>query len=103
MIAFEEQVSGWYTAVRKARDAEKLARAYAGLDEVAQTARVIRILPFSREAIALYLDTKKQHPRLGKMDLAIAAIALHNKATLMTRNRHDFVQIAGLTLEDWST
>ena len=31
VITFEEQVSGWYTAVRKARDAEKLARAYAGL------------------------------------------------------------------------
>ena len=99
VITFEEQVSGWYTAVRKARDAEKLARAYAGLDEVAQTARVIRILPFSREAIALYLDTKKQHPRLGKMDLAIA---LHNRATLVTRNRQDFEPIAGLTLEDWS-
>ena len=42
VITFEEQVSGWYTAVRKARDADKLARAYAGLHEIAQTARVIR-------------------------------------------------------------
>jgi tRNA(fMet)-specific endonuclease VapC len=102
LITFEEQVSGWYTAVRKARDTEKLARAYAGLHEVSQTARVIRILPFSREAVALYLDLKKQHPRLGKMDLAIAAITLHNKATLVTRNRQDFEPIAGLPLEDWS-
>ncbi|MBC7816696.1 MAG: type II toxin-antitoxin system VapC family toxin [Planctomycetaceae bacterium] len=102
VITFEEQVSGWYTAVRKARDADKLARAYAGLLEVAQTSRVIRILPFSREAVTVYLDLKKQHPRLGKMDLAIAAIALHNNATLVTRNRQDFEPIAGLTLEDWS-
>ncbi len=102
VITFEEQVSGWYTAVRKARDATKLTRAYEGLLEVARTAQVIRILPFSRAAIDLYLDLKKQHPRLGKMDLAIAAIALHNNATLVTSNRQDFEQIAGLILEDWS-
>ena len=102
VITFEEQVSGWYTAVRKARDATKLTRAYEGLLEVARTAQVIRILPFPREAIDVYLDLKKQHPRLGKMDLAIAAIALHNNATLVTRNRQDFEQIAGLILEDWS-
>lgn len=102
VITFEEQVSGWYTAVRKARDADKLARAYAGLLEVAQTSRVIRILPFTREAVTIYLDLKKQHPRLGKMDLAIAAIALHNNATLVTRNRQDFEPITGLPLEDWS-
>ena len=60
------------------------------------------ILPFAREAVALYLDLKKRHPRLGKIDLVIAAIALHNKATLVTRNRQDFEPIAGLTLEDWS-
>ena len=55
-----------------------------------------------REAVALYLDLKKQHPRLGKMDLAIAAIALQYNATLATRNRQDFEPIAGLALEDWS-
>ena len=60
------------------------------------------ILPFSRDSVSLYLDLKKQYPRLGRIDLAIAAIALHNKATLVTRNRQDFEPIAGLTLEDWS-
>ena len=45
VITFEEQLGAWYTQVRKARDREKLARAYEGLFEVLEDAKRIRILP----------------------------------------------------------
>jgi tRNA(fMet)-specific endonuclease VapC len=40
--------------------------------------------------------------RIGTMDLKIAATALANDATLLTRNTSDFGRIPGLRIEDWS-
>ena len=102
VITFEEQLGAWYTQVRKARDPEKLARAYQGFFEILEDAKRIRILPFSRAAITRYGQLRKLHRRVGRMDLAIAAIVLDSGAILVTRNRADFDPIDGLAVEDWS-
>jgi tRNA(fMet)-specific endonuclease VapC len=102
VITIEEQLSGWYSQVRQARSAEKLARAYAGLFDVAETIRRIRVLPFPSSAVQHYFEMRKRYPRLGKLDLEIAAIVLHHNGTLVTRNRQDFAQIHQLSLEDWT-
>ena len=39
---------------------------------------------------------------VGGMDLRIAAIALENNATVVTRNVVDFQRIPGLLIEDWA-
>ena len=36
------------------------------------------------------------------VDLQIAAIALANDATLLSRNRSDFAKVAGLRVEGWA-
>lgn len=70
--------------------------------EVVEEVRLFRVLPFHRAAIERYDNLRKQLPRLGKMDLAIAAIALENQATMVTRNRQDFGQVPRLLIEDWT-
>ncbi|MBI4583127.1 MAG: type II toxin-antitoxin system VapC family toxin [Planctomycetes bacterium] len=102
IISIEEQLTGWYAQIRRSRDLEKLERAYQGLFQVIESATRIRVIPFSRQAMERYLGLRKQLPRLGKLDLSIAAIVLEHKAILVTRNRKDFERIPGLTLENWS-
>jgi tRNA(fMet)-specific endonuclease VapC len=61
------------------------------------------MIPFSSAAALEHQRLRKAYPRLGNMDLKIAAIALNNNATLLTRNVSDFGQIIELITQDWST
>jgi tRNA(fMet)-specific endonuclease VapC len=60
------------------------------------------ILEFDSAAITIFEDLKRQRPRVGSQDLRIAAIAIANGAIVVTRNRVDFGQVAGLKIEDWT-
>lgn len=102
VITVEEQLTGWYTQIRKARSAEKLARAYDGLFQVVEFLRQVRVLPFTRSAVDRYLELRKALPRAGKLDLSIAAIVLDHQGILISRNRQDFENVPGLPLEDWA-
>jgi tRNA(fMet)-specific endonuclease VapC len=102
IISVEEQLRGWFTQVRKARDAAQLARAYRGLSQVVDMAKSVRVLPFTPSAIEIFLELRKALRRVGRFDLAIAAIVLEFDGTVVTRNRQDFEQVPGLRIEDWS-
>ena len=102
IVTIEEQLTGWYTQIRKSRDLEKLARSYAGLFQVIESVTLLRVLPFTRPALQRYFELRKLLPRLGKLDLAISAIVLEYNGVLVTRNRRDFEQVPGLSIEDWT-
>ena len=103
IVTIEEQLRGWYARLRKAQsDLNRLERAYRGLSQVIDIAASLRVLSFSRAALERHADLKRQFRRVGRLDLAIAAIVLENNATLVTRNRVDFEQIHGLQIQDWS-
>lgn len=61
--------------------------------------RSIPVLSFDREAALRYADLSFKR---GSFDRLIAAHALALDLTLVTNNERDFVDIAGLRIENWT-
>lgn len=102
VISIEEQLSGWYTMIRQAKQPDKLAFAYAKLATAIRSLSGIVILDYSLAAIGRFDSLRKFKLNVRLMDLRIAAIVLENNATLVTRNTRDFQQVPGLVAVDWS-
>jgi tRNA(fMet)-specific endonuclease VapC len=103
VITYEEQVRGRLSVLSRAKTPDEQILAYQGLQQLAIDYRSIVIVPFSRRAALEHQRLRKAYPRLGNMDLKIAAITLTSNAILLTRNLSDFGQIIELRTEDWST
>jgi tRNA(fMet)-specific endonuclease VapC len=102
VVTVEEQLSGWYAQIRKAKGPDKLAWAYASLAANVRFLSTIKILDFDEAAIQRYEELKRLKLKVGKMDLQIAATALQLSGAVVTRNTADFKVIPGLSIEDWS-
>ncbi|MBW4674780.1 MAG: type II toxin-antitoxin system VapC family toxin [Desmonostoc geniculatum HA4340-LM1] len=102
-ITYEEQVRGRLSVISRAKTPDEQVLAYRGLQQLATDYRSIVIVPFSSRAALEHQRLRKAYPRLGNMDLKIAAISLTSNAILLTRNLSDFGQIIELRTEDWST
>ena len=102
VLTVDEQLTGWYTLTRQARRPEDVARAYAHLGEAVVRLGRWRILPYTEASIARVAQLKALRLNVGLMDLRIAAVAMENRAVVVTRNRRDFGRVPGLGVEDWS-
>jgi tRNA(fMet)-specific endonuclease VapC len=102
VITYEEQIRGRLTVLSRAKTLDEQVFAYQGLQQLGIDYRSIVIIPFNRIAALEHQRLRKAYPRLGNMDLKIAAISLTKNATLLTRNISDFEKIVGLSIENWS-
>jgi tRNA(fMet)-specific endonuclease VapC len=102
IITYEEQTRGWLTYMGTSRSLDAQVEAYRQLHRHLTNFRNIPVVGFETAAASTFKSLKKTYPRLGSMDLKIAAIAITNNATLLTRNLSDFNQIKGLRIEDWT-
>ncbi len=102
IINFEEQLRGWMSLIAKARKMKDMIEGYRRLGRQLNLYCSVILLPFNEQAAVQFQKLRKEHARLGIMDLKIAAIALVNNATLLTRNMRDFSQIPSLMVEDWT-
>lgn len=102
IITVEEQLLGWYAALRNAKQKDKIAHAYQRLAEALPLFAKWPALSFTEPAIDRYQALVGFKLNIGRMDLRIAAIVLENNATLVTRNVRDFARVPNLVIENWA-
>jgi len=68
VVTVEEQLSGWYTQLRQAKNAEKLAWAYRRLAATVRILAGIEIIDFDQSAIERCEQLKKLKLKVRKMD-----------------------------------
>jgi tRNA(fMet)-specific endonuclease VapC len=102
-ITIQGQMQGFLAALSRARNPQQVALAYEML--------VTRLLPawsrfpvlaFTETAILRFEQLRSLRLNVGLMDLRIAAVALENGLTVVTRNQRDFGRVPGLATADWS-
>ncbi len=101
-VTIEEQVGGWYSAIRAARTPQQIEAAYTRFADAIRELAGWDALPFSVSAIQRFQALLRQKLNVGGNDLRIAAIALDVGAIVITRNLRDFRRIPGVQCEDWS-
>jgi tRNA(fMet)-specific endonuclease VapC len=102
VITVEEQLSGWYSQVRRAKKKAQLAQAYEYLANTAMYLGRLKVLTLTESALDCIDQWRQPKLKVGTQDLRIAAITMENNAILVTRNTQDYQQVPGLTIEDWS-
>jgi tRNA(fMet)-specific endonuclease VapC len=99
IIVAEESLGGWIAQTRK-HGSEQI-NAYDRLHLCIDSLSNLAILPFDADAALIFQQLAQTHPRIGRMDLKIAAICIAHDALLLSRNLIDFDQVAGLRVENW--
>lgn len=102
IVSYEEQMRGWLAYIAQLRGVNRQADGYRRLERMLDFYCATPLLPFDERAVEVFQRLWLARPRIGTMDLKIAAIALANDATLLSRNLRDFQKISGLRVEDWT-
>jgi tRNA(fMet)-specific endonuclease VapC len=102
MITAEEQLQGRLMVIRRARIQLDIVRGYERLYETLRFYSSVALVLYDAGAAARFDELRRQGIRISTHDLRIAAIALTQGTTLVTRNSRDFSQVPELIIEDWS-
>jgi tRNA(fMet)-specific endonuclease VapC len=102
IITFEEQMRGWLAWLARAKNLAEQVDRYAKLKNTLEQYTQFTVIDFDDAAARVFYQLQQQRLRIGTMDLKIAAIAIANNATLLSRNLKDFGKIPTLQVEDWA-
>ena len=102
IITVQEQVTGRFAFIQRAKQPDRIALGYELLTETVRSLISTPILSYTEPAVHRFLALVRMRLNVGRMDLRIAAIALEFGAVVVTRNVRDFRRVPGLTIEDWT-
>ncbi len=101
IVSAEEVLRGWLAIIHRLRDVHRQIPAYARLGQLFDVLGDWEIVPFDERAAAQFSSLRRQHIRIGAMDLKIASITLVNDALLVTANLRDYSRVPELRCENW--
>lgn len=102
VVVYEEQMRGWLDVTARSKTGEDFIAAYSSLGENLSLYCGMTLLHFDTSAAARFDELKRAKINIGTNDLKIAAIALANNATVLTRNSRHFGKVPNLHIEDWT-
>lgn len=100
VVTIEEQMRGRLAQLNA--PGSPLEATYQLLNQTLAYFCQLPIIPFDDKAHSLFKQLRQQKIRVGTLDLRIAAIALTQNATILTRNWQDFSLVPGLKIENWA-
>jgi tRNA(fMet)-specific endonuclease VapC len=106
IVTVQEIFNGWVNLINNPTQAEDLPELYTRLWVALNYFREVQVINFDDAVNECHQRLLRENKTLNKKrlqkDMRIAAIALSLGATLVTRNYRDFIQVPGLSIEDWT-
>jgi tRNA(fMet)-specific endonuclease VapC len=86
IVSFEEQMRGWLAVISSSRNQPREVVAYQRLQALLRFFNEIPVLDYTEAVAARFADLRRSRPRIGSMDLKIAAIVLSQDGLLLSSN-----------------
>jgi tRNA(fMet)-specific endonuclease VapC len=101
VVTAQEVIQGWLAIINREPAGPAQVFGYSRFEQDLANLSKFALLSFDSEAVEKFIELKRQAPRIGTMDLKIAAICIAHDAMLLTRNLVDFGKVPGLRVENW--
>jgi tRNA(fMet)-specific endonuclease VapC len=101
-VSVEEALRGRLAGLARPLTGVQRVRRYELLVQTVQLLFRFPIVEFDAASESHFQQLRALRLRVRVPDLKIAAVALANQVTLLTRNKRDFGQVPGILLDDWS-
>ena len=101
ILSYEEQITGRFAQLRRARTAQETVDAYGWLQKTAELLAPMPLVGFAEVSLVRFEALVALKLNVGSNDLRIAATALEIGAAVVTRNLRDYSRVPMLRIETW--